>query len=447
MTAPSAPPRGFRTFLVIWLGQLLSLVGSGLTGFALGVWVFRTTGSVTKFALIALATALPGIIFSPIAGALVDRWDRRKAMILSDIGAGVCTLSMALLLMADRLEVWHIYIAMGISSTFSAFQWPAYSAATTLLVPKEHLGRASGMVQIGEAAAQIISPVLAGVLLGTIGLQGVMLIDVATLGFALATLLVVRIPRPVVTAEGEAGKGSLLREAAYGWTYIRVRPGLLGLLLFFATVNFAMSVVQVLFTPLVLSFTTEAVLGLILSIAGLGFLLGSLTMSAWGGPKRRIYGILGANLLVGSALYLAGFPPRAWILATAAFVCFTAMPITNGCSQAIWQVKTAPDVQGRVFATRRMIAWASLPVAYLAAGPLADHVFEPLMAEGGPLAGSVGKVIGVGAGRGIALLFIVLGVFMMLAVGVAYSYPRLRRVELELPDGVADEPGTSTVDL
>jgi MFS family permease len=440
MTAQSAPPRGFRTFLLIWLGQLLSLVGSGLTGFALGVWVFRTTGSVTKFALISLATALPGILFSPIAGALVDRWDRRKAMILSDIGAGVCTLSMALLLMADRLEVWHIYIAMGISSTFSAFQWPAYSAATTLLVPKEHLGRASGMVQTGEAAAQIISPVLAGVLMTAIGVQGVMLIDVATLLFALATLFVVHIPRPAVTAEGEAGKGSLLREAAYGWTYIRARPGLFGLLLFFAVINFSNGIIQVLFTPLVLSFTTAQTLGLLLSIGGLGILGGSLLMSVWGGPKRRIYGILSANLLAGLAMYLIGFPPRPWILGTAAFIVLSCTPIANGCSQAIWQVKTTPDVQGRVFATRRMIAWASLPGAYLAAGPLADRVFEPLMAEGGALAGSVGRIIGVGMGRGIALLYIVLGTLSVLAVVAAYSYPRLRRVELELPDAVFEAP-------
>ena len=159
---------GFRTFLLIWFGQLISLTGTGLTGFALGVWVYQRTGSVTQFALIALATTLPGILFSPIAGALVDRWDRRWAMFLSDAGASVCTLSMCLLLFAGRLQVWEIYIAMSISSTITAFQWPAYSAATTLLVPKEHLGRASGMVQIADAVAQIGSPVIAGVMMGVV---------------------------------------------------------------------------------------------------------------------------------------------------------------------------------------------------------------------------------------------------------------------------------------
>ena len=437
--------QGFGTFALIWFGQSVSLIGSGLTGFALGVWVYQRTGSVTQFAFISLFTALPGIVFSPIAGALVDRWDRRWAMILSDCGAGLCTLSLALLLLAGRLQVWQIYIAMAISSTFSAFQWPAYSATTTLLVPKEHLGRASGMVQLGEAVAQIASPALAGALVGAIQVQGVMLIDFATLLFAVLTLLITRVPKPETTAEGKMGQGSLLREAAYGWTYILARPGLLGLLLFFATTNFTSGIVSVLFTPLVLNFTTPAILGTLLSIGGLGFLAGSLAMSAWGGPKRRVYGILGLSLLQGIVLFAAGLPPSVAILAPAAFFYFFGVPIINGCSQAIWQSKTALDVQGRVFAVRRMIAWSSLPLAYLIAGPLADRIFEPLLAEGGLLADSVGQIIGVGPGRGIGLLFIVLGIMVLLATVLGFLYPRLRQVEAELPDALVGQvPVTTT---
>jgi MFS family permease len=426
--------KGFRIFLLIWFGQSVSLIGSGLTGFALGVWVYQSTGSVTQFALIALFTALPGIIFSPLAGALVDRWDRRWAMIISDTGAGVCTLAVALLLMVNRLEVWHIYILMAISSTFSAFQWPAYSAATTLLVPKEHLGRASGMVQIGQAVSQIASPVLAGVLIGLIQVEGVILIDFITFIFAVFTLLVVRVPRPEVTAEGKAGQGSLLKEAAYGWKYIIARPGLLGLLLIFSGLNLTTGIVQVLFTPLVLGFTTAAVLGTILSIGGLGFLGGSVTMSIWGGPKTRVYGILSFALFAGISLFLVGFPPQIPILAAGVFIYFFSFPIINGCSQTIWQSKVAPDVQGRVFAVRRMIAWSSLPLAYLAAGPLADYLFEPLLAEGGALASSVGQIIGTGEGRGIALLYIILGFLTVVTSVVGFIHPRIRKVELELPD-------------
>ncbi|HLE72831.1 MAG TPA: MFS transporter [Anaerolineales bacterium] len=434
-----AVERGFRSFLLIWFGQVISLTGSGLTGFALGVWVFQRTGSATAFALISLFTTLPGIVFSPIAGALVDRWDRRGAMILSDAGASLCTFGMALLLLDNRLEVWHIYLAMGISSTFSAFQWPAYSAATTLLVPKQQYGRASGMVQMGEAIAQIASPVMAGALVGLIQVKGVILTDFATFLFAVLTLLAVRIPRPNTTVEGMAGQGSLLREAAYGWTYITARPGLLGLLLFFAATNFTSGIVGVLFTPLVLSFSTPAVLGTLLSTGGLGFLAGSLLMSAWGGPKTRVYGILGFSLLQGVMLFTAGLRPNVFILGAAAFFYFFSLPVINGSSQAIWQTKTAPDLQGRVFAVRRMIAWSSLPLAYLIAGPLADRVFEPLMATAGPLAPVFGPVIGAGTGRGIGLLYMVLGLLSLLAFMVGLLYPRLRRVESELPDAVGEE--------
>ena len=426
--------KGFRTFLVIWAGQLVSLTGSGLTGFALGVWVFQRTGSVTQFALIALFTALPGIVFSPIAGALVDRWDRRWAMILSDTGAGFCTLCIALLLVANRLEIWEIYVLMAISSTFSAFQWPAYSAATTLLVPKEHLARAGGMVQIAEAVGMIASPPLAAVLMGAIQLQGVILIDFATFLFAVSTLLMVRVPKPEVTSEGREGRGSLLREAAFGWQYITARPGLLALLIFFAVNNFISGVVQVLFTPMVLGFTTVAALGVILSIGGFAVLAGSLTMSAWGGPKIRIIGIYAFSLLQGFALMLAGFPPSVVILSIAVFIYFFGLPIINSCSQAIWQTKTAPDVQGRVFSVRRMIAWSSMPLAYIVAGPLADRIFEPLMAANGALAGSAGRLIGTGAGRGVAFLFIVFGIITLIATSLALLFPRLRRVESELPD-------------
>ena len=434
---------GFRTFLLIWFGQLISLTGTGLTGFALGVWVYQRTGSVTQFALIALATTLPGILFSPIAGALVDRWDRRWAMFISDAGASLCTLSMCLLLFAGRLQVWEIYIAMSISSTITAFQWPAYSAATTLLVSKEHLSRASGMVQIAEAVAQIGSPAIAGVMMGIFPIYLILVVDYGTYLFALFTLLITRFPKPEVTAESKTRQGSLLREAAFGWTYIIARPGLLGLLLYFAANNFTTGFAQVLFTPLVLSFTTPAILGLIMSAGGIGFLGGSLVMSIWGGPRKRVLGILGFNILQGVTLLAAGIPPQLVIYIVAVFFFFFGQPLINGCSQAIWQVKTAPDVQGRVFAMRRMIAWSTMPLSYLLAGPLADHVFKPLLIQGGPLANSVGRIIGVGAGRGIGLFFIIMGIIVLATTAGFYLYPPLRRVEIELPDSITSHAASN----
>ena len=429
---------GMRVFTIVWAGQFVSLIGSGLTGFALGVWVYLTTGSVTQFSLILLSTIVPAIVMSPFAGALVDRWDRRKAMLLSDSGAALSTLVIAVLLITNRLEIWHIYIAMSVSSTFSSFQWPAYSAATTLLVPKKHLGRAAGMVQTAQAVAQIVSPALAGVLLVTVDIWGVIFIDFATFLFAVSTLLVVRFPRPEVTAAGEAGKGSLLREAVYGWYYITARRGLFSLLIFFAVTNFVFGFANVLYVPLLLSFTSPVMLGTLSSVGGVGMLAGGVLMSVWGGPKKRIHGILGFSLLAGAMVALGGLRPSVLLLGAVIFIVLFTLPIMNGCSQAIWQVKTAPDVQGRVFAVRRMIAGSITPLSYIAAGPLADRVFEPLMAVNGPLADSIGEIIGVGPGRGIALLFIVVGVLTVVVTLASYLYPPLRFVEDELPDVVTE---------
>ena len=417
---------------------MVSVLGSALTSFALGVWVYQRTGSATKFALISLFATLPGIVVAPFAGALIDRWDRRWVMILCDLGAGTCTFVIAVLLYAGQLEVWHIYLVSAAKSIFSTSQGPAYSAATTLMVPKRHLGRASGMIQFSDAIAQTVAPVIAVVLIATVHLWGVLLIDFGTFVFAIVTLLSTRIPQPPANAEQEPSKKSLLREVIYGWSYITTRPGLFGLLVFFAVNNFLTGLVFVLSTPLVLSFASTAALGMVFSVGGVGMLSGSLAMSAWGGPKRRIYGVLGSYLVLGCAVILTGLRPSVRLIAVASFFVSFSLPIIIGSSQAIWQSKVALDVQGRVFAVRRMIAWSSAPLAYLVAGPLADHVFEPLLAEKGPLAGSVGQLIGIGKGRGIALLYVGLGVIVVLTVLVAYLYPRVRFVEEELGDVISE---------
>lgn len=423
-----------RTFFIIWFGQLISLFGSQLTSFALGIWVYKNTGSVTQFALISFFAILPALIISPIAGALVDRWNRRDAMIFSDCVAGLSSFGIALLMLAGQLQIWHIYLATIINSMSNAFQWPAYRATTTLLVPKKHLGRASAMTQLSEALAQLLSPTFAGFLLISIQIQGVILVDLATFLFAFATLLIVKFPKPNTTVVRTLSNGSLLEESTYGFRYIQARPGLMGLAIFFSIMNLTFCTAEVLLTPLVLSFSSVKDLGLILSIGGIGMLVGSIVMSIWGGPKPRICGILGSQLLVGISIFLMGITTSDILITFGRFSIFFAAPICAGSSNAIWQTKVAPDVQGRVFAIRRMFAWSTRPLAYLLAGPLAEKVFEPLMADNGLLARSVGQVIGTGSGRGIGLIFMLMGSFIVLFTIVAYRYEPLRFVENELPD-------------
>ncbi|HLF88192.1 MAG TPA: MFS transporter [Anaerolineales bacterium] len=433
-------PQGMRTFYIIWFGQLISTLGSGLTGFAMGVWLFQQTESVTLFALNVLAFTIPNLIVTPFAGALADRWDRRAVMILSDAGAGAVTLIVWILLATHRLEFWHIYITSALASAFNAFQWPAYGAATTMLVPKEQLGRAGGMTQIGDAISQLFSPALAGLLYVSIGLQGIILIDFVTFLFAVSTLAVVRIPRPEESAESKANKGSLFKEAGFGWKYIIQRPGLTGLLIYFAAVNFLMSFINPLFTPYLLGITTPDKMGYVVSFAGVGMLAGTLVMSAWGGPKVRVRGLLFFGGVAGVAFIFLGLRPSLILIAGSGFLFFVCLPIMNALSQAIWQSKVAADVQGRVFAVRRLIASGLSPIGIILAGPVVDKIFEPALSEGGFLAQSVGLIYGVGPGRGIGFLFSMMGVIAIIASMLAYFHPRVRNVESELPDAIPDKP-------
>ena len=425
---------GMRVFFFVWFGQLVSLIGSGLTNFALGVWVYQRTGSVTQFSLILLFGLLPSIVVSPLAGAMVDRWNRRWCMILSDSGAGVTTVAIALLLVVNNLQLWHIYLAVGLSSIFKAFQLPAYTASTALLVPKEDLPRANGMVQSGQACAQLISPLLGGVLLGVIQLQGVILIDFATFLFALITLLLVRFPDAKTDVVPKEEKTSLWQEAIEGSTYIFVRAGFLALLIVFALDNFVTGMVEALLTPLVLSFTSVTVLGTIQSLGGAGMLVGSVAISIWGGTRPLIRGIFAFDILAHLCILALGLRTDAALFSLARFLFFFSLPIINSSVFTILLRKVPPAIQGRVFATMQTIAFSCIPLAYVVAGPLAERIFEPLMAADGLLAGSIGQIIGVGPGRGIGLLFITMEIVAILVTVAVYRYPRLRFVEDELPD-------------
>jgi MFS family permease len=426
-----------KTFFVVWIGQLVSVVGSSLTGFGLAIWMYLETDSVTLLAFIMLASTLPGILMGPFAGALVDRWDRRRVMLAGDLTAGAATLFVVFLLLTDQLELWHIYLMATIVSVANSFQEPAYTASVPLLVPKRHLGRANGLVQMGSALGTLIAPAVAGVLVATVGLWGVLLADVATFVVAITTLAMVRIPRPE-HAPGAAE--ALWGQVVEGWRWLRARTGLFGFMLVAAGINFLLGFMNVLLVPLYLSFTNEVVFGTAMSFIGLGMLVGSVIMGAWGGPRRRMRGMI-AGIAAGGVLVASmGLDDSVVLVTGAGFVLMVTVAIVNGTSQALWQTKVPPELQGRTFSVRRMLAQFAIPVSYLSAGPLADNVFEPLLAAGGGLAGTVGSVIGTGPGRGIGFMFVVMGLGTVLLAAVAYLNPSIRNVEDELPDMVSEEP-------
>jgi MFS family permease len=430
--------RGSRTFLLIWAGQLVSQLGSGLTGFALGVWIYEGSGSVTQFAAMMLSIMLPGVLITPVAGMLSDRWDRRRTVIACEVGRAFSTFAIAVLLYTHTFALWSLCLTLAISSIFNAFKEIAATAMVATLIPKAQFGRATGLLQMGRPATRVLSPMLAAVLLGMIGIEGVVLVDFATFAVPILALFFVDVPKPEASAEGEAGKGSTWREISSGWVFIKERPGVLALLLYFTVLDLTMGLAHALYRPMLLSFTSVEVVGTISSIGASGVLLGSVVLTVWGGPKRRVESILVYGVFYGLGLILLGLRPSPLLVGTALFGLIFGLPISRGCIRMIWMRKTPADLQGRVFAVWTVIAKSTLLLAYVAAGPLADHLFEPLLAADGPLSGTVGLVIGVGAGRGIGFLYVVLGVLALVVTGIASLYPKLRRLEHDLPDAIGD---------
>ncbi len=432
------PPSRRRLFFAVWFGQVVSQIGSSLTSFALGLWVYQQTGSVTAFALLSLCRILPAILMAPLAGVLIDRWDRRWTMILSDTGAALCTLGIAgWLLTGGHPTLWPIYLALGLSAVCNTFQAPAYLAATTTMVNVKDLGRVGGLMQIGQAATEILAPTLAGLLMVTFGLASVLLVDMATFLFAVTVVLAVRFP-PAAAPAPDAARSPLAQDLAYGLRYLVSGSGLMGLLLYFTAVNFLGGMIGSLAQPMFLAFASPAVLGVIFTLAGGGYLLGSVVISAWGGPRRRVDGVLGFGAVFAVGLLCLGGRPSVLLAACGAFTAHFALPFINGLDQAIWQSRVAAPVQGRVFALKRMVSQSVQPLAILAAGPLADRVFEPLMRPGGLLAQPLGGLLGTGPGRGIGLMFILMGSLMGLLVVAGLA--RLRQAEDALPPALVEVP-------
>lgn len=426
--ARGATTNPWRTFLAVWAGQAGTELGSDLTSFALAVWVYQQTESATLYSFLALVGILPQVVVWPVAGALVDRWHHRKALMLGELCAAVCMCTALILAATGMLRVWHAFAIAGAVAIAKSLSYPALSATTALLVPASQLGRANGLIEMGQAGSQLMSPALAGFLLATTGIAAVFVLDVATFAVSISILLVVRLPRP--RASAQVTTPSIREDLRLAWRYIASRPALSALVVVLAVSMFTMGMVSVLLTPLILGITTVAALGVIHLVGGLGMLAGGLLMVAWGGPRRRVRGMLACVALQGLVLLVLGaVQPTELRIAAGAFAFLFAMAVLNGCNQSLWQTQVPPELHGRVLSLRTTLTWGALPLAYLAAGPLAEGVFEPWMAPGGWLAGSVGQLIGAGPGRGIALLFMLLGAILVIVAGVGFSRRELRECE------------------
>lgn len=434
---PTTRPAGMRAFTIIWIGQIVSLLGTAMTNFGLTIWAYEKTGQATALAMIGFFFITPMVVLSPVAGAIVDRSNRKLMMMLSDLAAGLTTIVVLVLFATGNLQIWHLYFTAAISGAFQTFQWPAFSAAMSLMLPKEQYGRANGMLELANMGSNIFAPILAGALLAFMGLSGILIIDIVTFSFAIGALLFVYIPQPERTEAGRSGEGSILQESVYGFKHIFRRPSLLGLQLVFTIGNFFASLGMALLAPMILARTdnNEMALASVQSAGAVGGVVGGVIMSAWGGPNRRVHGVLGGWIL--GSLFgetVLGLGQNLPVWAVAGFIFAFFVPIINASNQSIWQAKVEPDVQGRVFSTRRLIAWLILPFAQLVAGPLADQVFEPALQEGGRLADTFGWLVGTGDGAGMALILVFCGICGACVGASGYLIRTIRSAEDILPD-------------
>jgi DHA3 family macrolide efflux protein-like MFS transporter len=425
-------------FSLVWAGQIVSVLASSMTQFALTIWAYDKTGSATALGVVNTAFLVPFLLLSPFAGVMVDRYNRKLMMMISDLAAITATFGIFIINTTGHLEMWHLFVASAINGLGNTFQWPAYSAAISTMIPKDKYTRANGMMSLIESGPGVLAPMLAGLLLPLIHLNGILMIDIITFFIAISALSVVFIPRPKQTIEGLAGQGSILKEAVFGFHYIFKRRSLLGLLLFFISLNLIIGLSASLFAPFILSRTgnDSTSLGATQSAYAVGAVIGGLLISLWGGFKRRMTSIFIGEALTGLfCLILFGMSRTlpAWI---AVCVIMAIFPVfTNGASQAIWQAKVAPDVQGRVFSARRMIAWSMGPITPILAGVLADYVTEPAMQSQSILADLFGWLVGTGPGSGMAVQFLLTGVAYIAVVLIVYLFfPVVRNLEDRLPD-------------
>ena len=437
MESTTKRPAGMFAFTVIWLGQIISVLASGMSHFALSLWMYEQTESATAMGLMQVFFITPFLIMSVPAGVMVDRYNRKLMMMVSDFAAILATGLVFTLYALGRLEFWHLYVAAVLNGLGNTFQWPAYSAAISTMVPKEQLGRANGLMSLMDAGPGVFAPILAGALYPIIGLTGLLGIDVATFFVAIGALLFVHIPQPQRTREGAQASGGMLKEAWSGFKYIFSRPSLLGLQMVFFFGNLFSGMTFTLLAPMVLARTGQdsLIFGSVQTIGAVGGILGGVIMSIWSGLKRRQYGVIFGWMMEGVFfVILLGVGRGLPVWGIAMILGGIIGALINTSNQAFWQAKVAPDLQGRVFSARRLIAWFTQPVAPIIAGTLADYVLEPAMRTENALSMMFSGLVGTGPGAGMSLLMVFSGVIITLIGLTAYFIPAIRNADNLLPD-------------
>ena len=398
-----------RPFFTIWTGQVFSLLGSELVQFALVWWLTTTTGSATVLALATMMAVLPRVFVSPIAGALIDRWNRRWIMMAADGLSALAVVALGALFALDAVQVWHIYTLMFIRSACAAFHWPAMQASISLMVPEKHLSRVAGLNQALQGLGLIAAPPVGALLLQVLPMQGILAVDVVTALLAIAPLVFIQVPQPERTADaGKASDASVVADLREGLRFLRKWPAMMVIVGIAMVVNLLIYPAMSL-QPLLVAehFGGNALqLAWMQSAFGVGMVTGGITLGIWGGFKRRAVTGLLALALNGVGLAVVGLAPeRACPRAVGAslFAWFMA-PFANGAIFALLQATVPADMQGRVFTLVQAGSGVMAPLGLVVAGPVADAL-------------------------GVQAWFLIAGLVMALIGAVGLSIPALVRLE------------------
>ncbi len=411
-----------KKFLTIWVGELISSIGSGMTAFALSVYVYQTTGSATYVSLVTLLAYLPTILLSPLGGVLADRYDRRLLMIVGDLFSGLGLLYVLWNIQTGSDSMIPIFLGVTFNAVFVALLDPSFKATITELLTEEEYAKASGMVQIAGNAKYLISPALAGILLAVADIRLILLLDIGTF---LITVTTVAIVRKSIGKAVKKERHSIVKEIRLGFAEINKNKGIRTLVILMAFVCFFVGILQTLTSPMVLAVSDAGTVGVMESICAVGMLVGSVFIGILGIKKNYATVLSVAAMLSGVFIALAGVNKNIFVTGAGIFLFFLVLPFMNTSADVLVRKNIPNEVQGRVWGIISLLSQAGTVLAYALSGVLADYVFEPLFSDGGILSNSIGILIGTGTGRGIGFMLVLSGICIIPA---AFAIGRSRSI-------------------
>lgn len=414
-----------RTFIILWLTQALSSLGSSMTGFALVIWLYNDSGSALTTALLTVCSYAPYVIVSIFAGAISDKWNKKAVMLVCDSFAALTTVCVLVLLKTGSLEEWHLYILNALNGLMNSVQSPASDVATTLLTPEKHYQKTSAMRYFSNSLVSILTPVLAAAIVSFAGLDAVIAFDLATFAVAFTVLLFfIKIPE---VPQNESSKETILRSAKSGVSYLGRNKGILCMILFLSAINFIASIYEAALPALILSKGNEAALGAVSSSAGIATLIGSVIATFFPKPKSRsktICACLLVSMSTENFLLAFGNNTIAWCIG--AVLGWLFIPLMSANYDVIFRSTVPKEMLGRVYSVRNTLQFFSIPVGYFLGGFLVDKVFEPFMA--GTKNALLLNIFGTEKGSGAAFLFFVIGIAGVLVCNVFSRIKALREL-------------------